>query len=282
MGKVILVVNGVFPITKDIHGNKVETDTGYKIPGTIQGEGLLAGVPSIFIRFAGCNLRCSWKLPDGRIDICDTPYASHNVKETVEWDIDDVVKVVVGNCNNIRHVVITGGEPTLQKDSLAELAQKLKMEAFHITLETNGTNFDANFAKHIDLFSISPKLTSANPTMAAIAGTEDKTFGKHALRRYALASLEQYLYFANQPFLHRKEIQLKFVVTNPAEEKEIRETYLLPLSVEDNVGIYVMPVGSTDELLAISSRNAAEIAIRNGWRFSPRLQVPLFGNKAGT
>ena len=83
MGKITLVKNGVFPITKDKHGLPILNlpDTGLPIAGTIQGEGITAGTPCLFIRTSGCNLRCAWEMEDGSVSICDTPYSSHNAVE---------------------------------------------------------------------------------------------------------------------------------------------------------------------------------------------------------
>jgi len=91
---------------------------------SIQGEGILTGVPTIFIRTTGCNLRCSW---------CDTQYAYEEGKEI---SIDDIIEKVKGYPAN--YVCITGGEPLLQKDTI-KLAQKLCDEDYNVCLETNGS-----------------------------------------------------------------------------------------------------------------------------------------------
>ena len=86
---------------------------------SIQGEGLLAGVPSIFIRTSGCNLRCHW---------CDTPYASWK-PEGPEMSVEEILKKLTEwNCD---HVVLTGGEPMITPD-LPELATVLKKHNKHI------------------------------------------------------------------------------------------------------------------------------------------------------
>jgi 7-carboxy-7-deazaguanine synthase len=76
--KITLANEGVFPIVRDKDGQLLPQvpATGITVAGTIQGEGKLAGVPSLFIRFSSCNLRCIWQLPDGTYSKCDTPYAS--------------------------------------------------------------------------------------------------------------------------------------------------------------------------------------------------------------
>ncbi len=110
---------------------------------SLQGEGILTGMPSGFIRFAGCNLRCAW---------CDTKYASW-YPETEPWTKETVLAEIAKY--NTRYVVITGGEPTIHPQ-LLELTQELRALGKHITVETNGTTFREGVA--CDLISMSPKL----------------------------------------------------------------------------------------------------------------------------
>src|SRR6476646_3107711 len=95
---------------------------------SIQGEGKLTGVPSVFVRASGCNLRCVW---------CDTPYASW----TPEGE-DVLVRQIVSRVHEFQawHVVLTGGEPMIMPD-FRELAEALSAEGKHITVETAGTFF---------------------------------------------------------------------------------------------------------------------------------------------
>ena len=109
MSKIVLSAEGVFPLS-----NGEETVLGVRTSGTLQGEGILAGVPSLFVRLAGCNLRCLFQGPEGHVDQCDTPHAQlSDVKDACE--VDDVVQLVANHLGALRHVVITGGEPMLQK-----------------------------------------------------------------------------------------------------------------------------------------------------------------------
>ncbi len=112
---------------------------------SIQGEGKLIGTPSIFIRTAGCNLRCRW---------CDTAYAFEGKDQTIESIVLEVERY------NCKYVVITGGEPTIQKE-LEQLVSRLKKYNHHITLETNGTKYDDYLVLNCDLVSISPKLSNS-------------------------------------------------------------------------------------------------------------------------
>ncbi len=118
---------------------------------SIQGEGTLMGVPTTFVRFFACNLRCSW---------CDTKY-SWSVREGGTWDSISPQQVAERVQElGARHVVLTGGEPTLQKE-LPYLAQILKEQGHHLTIETNTTIFPERAVPLIDLWSLSPKLISA-------------------------------------------------------------------------------------------------------------------------
>ena len=93
---------------------------------SIQGEGELTGVPSVFIRTSGCNLRCDW---------CDTPYASWE-PEGNDMSLDAIVETVQQYCAN--HCVVTGGEPMVAKE-VKGLCERLKKLDKHITIETAGT-----------------------------------------------------------------------------------------------------------------------------------------------
>src|SRR5437870_11428898 len=96
---------------------------------SIQGEGRLTGVPSVFVRTSGCNLRC-W--------FCDTPYTSWR-PEGEQLAVDEIVRRV--EAWEARHVVITGGEPLLHADHLGPLCAELHARGRHITIETAGTLF---------------------------------------------------------------------------------------------------------------------------------------------
>jgi 7-carboxy-7-deazaguanine synthase len=98
---------------------------------SIQGEGALAGVPSIFLRLTGCNLRCSF---------CDTTYA---YKQGTEMSIQEILaEIKKFNCTT---VCLTGGEPLLQKDA-PKLIECLLQKKYKICLETNGSISIKKFA----------------------------------------------------------------------------------------------------------------------------------------
>src|SRR5438270_4808648 len=114
---------------------------------SIQGEGSLVGVPSVFIRTTGCNLRCAW---------CDTPYTSWQ-PEGAELSLDQILDEV--QAHPARHVVVTGGEPMIAPE-IIPLTERLRQLGLHITIETAGTVWKPVAC---DLMSISPKLANSTP-----------------------------------------------------------------------------------------------------------------------
>jgi 7-cyano-7-deazaguanosine (preQ0) biosynthesis protein QueE len=118
---------------------------------SIQGEGGVIGLPSVFIRLAGCNLRC---------EFCDTKYALDEGKKMSEGEI---IKNVWKNSGGIKRVTITGGEPLLQ--NITKLISMLKFRGFQVIIETNGTIIPDEklcFRLNIgDLFVVSPKLSNS-------------------------------------------------------------------------------------------------------------------------
>jgi len=281
---ILLSEEGIFPITKNKEGVPLKKmpNTGMSLSGTIQGEGLLAGTPSLFIRLAGCNLRCIWDKGNNEYSICDTPDSVFGKIKTVNSSINDIVDIIRHNLGNIKHIVITGGEPTLQAKPLALLCNKLKDEfKVHITLETNGTIFDEIVAKHIDLFSISPKLTSTNPDdrkLKKFGLTQTDIHKNHNLKRKNIKAIQSFINLTKKT---NKSFQLKFVVTKPEDAKEIKDDYLNNLSGWSNDNIFIMPLGATREELKIFTPVALEMAITNGWRFSPRMHIQLFNERLG-
>jgi 7-carboxy-7-deazaguanine synthase len=114
---------------------------------SVQGEGLLAGTRSVFVRSTGCNLRC-W--------FCDTRYTSWE-PEGRQRSVEAILDALDGSC--CRHAVITGGEPMLQPD-IVPLSQELDRRGYHVTIETAGTVYRPVVC---DLMSLSPKLSNSVP-----------------------------------------------------------------------------------------------------------------------
>jgi 7-carboxy-7-deazaguanine synthase len=277
---------GVFPIMKDSEGKLFckEASTGMAIPGTIQGEGKFIGIPSIFVRLAGCNLRCVWTLEDGSISGCDTPHASFDISNGNVMDVNEVEKLVKHNLGKINHVVITGGEPTLQHIPLIKLCKILKEDTgVHISIETNGTYFDKTLSELIDFFSISPKLSNS------VVSLDDKDKISHEYAELFPVEpedntprpdiIQKYIDMCRKN--PEKDFQLKFVMTGESDIEIIESEVLSKLIGWAPSDIVAMPLGSKRETLIETELKTAEAAIKQGWRFTPRLHINLFGDKEG-
>jgi 7-carboxy-7-deazaguanine synthase len=212
---------------------------------SIQGEGSLLGVPSVFIRTSGCNLRCSW---------CDTPYTSWQ-PEGEERSLDQILELVASF--PARHAVVTGGEPMIAP-GIVPLTGRLRARGLHITIETAGTVF-APVA--CDLMSISPKLANSTPDGSWAAQHDRLRFQPDVLRR--LMGVCDY--------------QLKFVVAKPGDLDEIQR--IVDQLRADPAKVILMPEGIDASVLRERGAWLAEIAKSEGFRFSPRLHIELWGNR---
>jgi 7-carboxy-7-deazaguanine synthase len=221
---------------------------------SIQGEGLLAGVPSIFIRTSGCNLRCHW---------CDTPYASWK-PEGPEMSVEEILKKLTDwNCD---HVVLTGGEPMIAPD-LPELATALKKQKKHITIETAGTIPPNGIP--CDLASLSPKLSNSTPPPER----DSAWTKKHEAARLQPKVISEWI--------RNYDFQLKFVVSTENDLAEIKDllSRLPPVPLHQ---ILLMPEGIDVKALSTRSPWLIEICKREGFRFCPRLHIELFGHTRAT
>ena len=215
---------------------------------SIQGEGSLVGVPSVFVRTSGCNLRCVW---------CDTPYTSWH-PEGDDWTIDRILAEV--DAYPSRHVVVTGGEPMIARE-IVELTRGLRCSGRHITIETAGTVYAA---VECDLMSVSPKLANSTPAGEWAERHERLRIQPDVLRR----------------LMAEYEHQLKFVVAQPDDVTEVLE---LVRALDAARGrVVLMPEGVEADVLRERGAWLAEICKREGFRFSPRLHVELWGNQRGT
>jgi 7-carboxy-7-deazaguanine synthase len=223
---------------------------------SIQGEGELAGIPSVFVRASGCNLRCAW---------CDTPYASWDPEGTAR-SVDAIVAQVQGH-PAARHVVLTGGEPMIAKD-MRELAAELKLLGYHLTIETAATVAPDGIA--CDLASLSPKLLNSAPD-----GTRHAAWRrKHEALRWQPAVI--------RAWLDGYACQFKFVVAKPADVDEIEGMLgQLPREIPRHQ-ILLMPEGVTAEVLRARAGWLGELCKARGYRYAPRLQIELYGNRRGT
>jgi len=136
---------------------------------SLQGEGFLAGVPSAFVRLAGCPLCCKW---------CDTKYAWDKEAGAI-YSIEKIVEAVQQYRG--KFMVITGGEPMINPD-LPQLVRKLKALGKHITIETAGIAYIPEMP--CDLMSISPKLSNSTPDETELAAIhEDSRLDLSVLRK---------------------------------------------------------------------------------------------------
>ena len=222
---------------------------------SIQGEGELTGVPSVFVRTSGCNLRCNW---------CDTMYASWSPEGT-EMSVDQILAEVAKH--PAQHCVLTGGEPMVAK-GIRDLAQALRAAGQHITIETAATILPDGIA--CDLASLSPKLANSAPDERLSAGWRQK----HEQLRRQPEVIRAWLDHANY--------QLKFVVTCGEDVQEIHSLLADLRRPVPPHKVLLMPEGITAEKIRGRNETVVELCKRNGYRFCHRLHVELFGHTRGT
>ena len=218
---------------------------------SVQGEGVYAGKPAIFLRLALCNLACAW---------CDTRY-------TWDWEHFDQRREVVATSVDqaqedirrytCRNLVVTGGEPLVQQRLLTPLLERVKDGGYWIELETNGTIApQRKLLAIVDHWSVSPKLENSGNTLPARENSR-------ALRL-----------FRDLPSAH-----FKCVLEKPDDLAEIRALlakYELPAD-----RIVLMPQAQDRDTLLDRSLWLVDICKREGYLFSTRLQILLWGNRRG-
>ena len=229
--------------------------------GSLQGEGKLAGVPSVFVRTAGCNLRCWY---------CDSYHTSW--EPTGAWRSVEDVLAAVGD-HDADHVVLTGGEPLVHEASVT-LLERLEAAGYHTTVETNGT---IPCEAPVDLASVSPKLTNSSPTAERDPAGDGEWADRHDDRRIDVEAVSSLL--EAHPF------QLKFVVTGRADLEEVerlleRIRAAAAVTVADT-DVLLMPEGATRERLEETRTEVAELAAERGYRYTPRLHVDLWNDAPG-
>ncbi len=217
---------------------------------SIQGEGPNFGKPAIFLRTAQCNLKCVW---------CDTKYTwdwkNYDFqKEVKEMTIDEVKDAILDL--EIKHLVITGGEPLLQQDDLADLLSFLKPD-FYVEVETNCTILPNKMLTDlIDQWNVSPKTkNSGNPLELC-------------------ENNECYYFFANQ-----ENCFFKYVVENESDIPEIKK-FVTKYNIPEN-RVQLMTQASTKEEISMKEKSISELAKLHNFSFSPRLHVAMWGAQRG-
>ena len=218
---------------------------------SIQGEGVTAGVSTVFLRLTTCNLSCTW---------CDTKYTwdweNYDFKkETSSMSSQDVQeRVLAFDCP---HLVITGGEPLLQQVELAPLASSLARRGLYCEVETNGTIAPRlEMAEAISQWNVSPKTDSS---------------GNRRDRREVPETLMAFRELDNAYF--------KFVIVEPSDVEEVCglvERYGLPAD-----RVLLMPEGTNRQTIQKRGVWVAEACTRHGFRFSTRLHILLWGDQRG-
>lgn len=276
---------------------------------SIQGEGRYMGVPSVFLRTFGCNFKCAgFGMPRGEvsreaIDIADRhttvkpfqtykdlPLVSTGCDSYASWHPDfkdlspmlttDAIADAIVDALPYKewrdeHLVITGGEPLLGwQKAYPDLLEHPKMQSLkELTFETNGTQlitdaFDeylfqewTRFGRDYGniTFSVSPKLS--------ISGEK----WEDAIRPEVV---QQYQLLGNT--------YLKFVVATKEDAEEAEQAVNEYRKFGFGGAVYIMPCGGTEEMYSLNNRSVAELAMKKGWRYSDRLQIPLFKNAWGT
>jgi len=224
-----------------------------EIFGAAQGEGIYVGKPTVFIRFSGCNLSCTW---------CDTKYHSKGKEMSVE-DILDLI------CLNVApSVTLTGGEPMVQNyEELIELIEEIHSLGKEVYMETNGTKFYEPIYQLLDFISISPKLlSSGNKGGNYFEGLDEITH-----RVWATLKL-----------------QLKFVVKTQTDFEEVKS--IINLFADYITPIIIQPCASPKENLDQYSKKAKRLLemIQNdlelnkyNWRFLLQQHRVVYGKRKG-
>jgi 7-carboxy-7-deazaguanine synthase len=220
---------------------------------SVQGEGFLTGVPSVFVRASGCNLRC-W--------FCDTPFASWQ-PEGNDMSTDEIVSQVEEW--DTEHVVVTGGEPMLFAE-LVPLYRRLREIGRHVTIETAGT---LQLPVECDLMSISPKFESSAPDAKAHAHWHRR----HERERHRPEVIRQ--------LVSEYDYQLKFVVDSVDDLESVRD-YLGEVPEINRQKVLLMPQGTDRELLDARAVWLKPFCEAEGLVFCPRKQIEWFGAVRGT
>jgi 7-carboxy-7-deazaguanine synthase len=273
---------------------------------SIQGEGRYMGVPSVFLRTFGCNFKCAgFGMPQGKLSneveaiaarvaefkkYEELPLVSTGCDSYASWDprfkdlspmltsdaiVDRIMEIIPFHEWRDEHLVITGGEPLLGwQRAYPELLDHPKMKALkEITFETNGTQkLDPKFKAYL-LNWIQERETTANAITFSVSAKLSCSgeAREEAIRPDVVCEYEEVGY-----------TYLKFVIANMDDAEEAIETADVYRAEGFTGPVYLMPIGGVESVYSLNNRRVAELAMKNGLRYSDRLQVPLFKNEWGT
>jgi 7-carboxy-7-deazaguanine synthase len=276
---------------------------------SIQGEGRYMGVPSVFLRTFGCNFTCDgFGLPKGektqeRHEVAkrivefksynELPLVSTGCDSYASWDprfkdlspmvessglAESIVEMLPYKKWEEEHLVITGGEPLLgwQRAYPDLLSHEKMLGLKELTFETNGTQPLTQEFRHFLLdWVLNPKWGKR--------GHDSLTFSVSAKLSCSGESREE----AIRPdvvcgYQEVGYTYLKFVIATEEDAEEALETLDIYRAEGFQGPCYLMPVGGVESVYALNNRRVAELAMKNGLRYSDRLQVPLFKNEWGT
>lgn len=218
-----------------------------------QGEGLLTGVDSVFVRASGCNLRC-W--------FCDTPFASWH-PEGEDLSVAEIAERT--SSYGVPHVVITGGEPMLFAE-MVPLCGELRRRGHHITIETAGTLF---LSLACDLMSISPKRANSTPSPEEAGRWSER----HERSRHEPEVVRR--------LVREYDYQIKFVIDSPGDCDDV-EDYLRELPEIDRRKVLLMPQGTSPERLAAVAAWLEPYCREHELTYCPRKHIEWYGLTRGT
>ena len=217
---------------------------------SIQGEGNNAGKPAVFLRIAECNLKCVW---------CDTKYTWDWKNYDYSKEVNEIsIKEVRQSLEQfrVRHLVITGGEPLMQQDDLAELLTFLKPK-FYVEVETNGTILPNNtLSVLVDQWNVSPKTKNSGNPLEMCEDNECYTF-----------------------FSKKKNCYFKYVVESEDDLIEINQ--LISKHNLEKKRVLLMTQAMTKEEILAKEKNVFTLSKKNSLGFSPRLHVMKWGSQRG-
>lgn len=234
---------------------------------SIQGEGPTCGTPAVFLRLAGCNLNCpgfSYKDPDTQEHLgCDTALVwrqgkRQSASEIIEhWKEENWIRAL----DNGAHLVITGGEPTLQQEKLLHFIEALDRTTkrpTYIEMETNATRLlDPQLLQRLQQINASPKLSHAGEP-------ESKTYQPEVLKQ--LVECDRVIF--------------KFVMANPSDINEVKQRFMDRFGIAPQ-RIWLMPEGGTPEAIQSKAPWIVELCKRYYFHYSPRLHIDIWGETTG-